>query len=351
MNRLILIAAALHLAACQTPGYEYQARMAPNIPIAAEYRDVMVGEFHGPAGYVAEAEFAAMIEQVTLDGDYWFTIPSGEPMGLYEGRVDIDSWEQETRFEREKRCVEYDGLFDCEHRAIVETECQEQTVEVVVTANLIDYSGNYVVFSRQHTGSANRETCIDVAEYPDDGQETGVWRDPLHSSYDPYDAPIGMVEDATIEAVRRFRQDIAPYYQTLRAEIITEGITPQEEGDPRFAAAVKATRRGEIMGACAQWDELGREMPQAPAVLHNLGACAEARGDMATAQLRYARAAEIARGIPLLKDRKARPIFEALERVSGRRMDDALLDSILYPDPRQEIPASEVIAADGDEAS
>jgi Tfp pilus assembly protein PilF len=93
---------------------------------------------------------------------------------------------------------------------------------------------------------------------------------------------------------------------------------------------VKATKRGEMLGACAQWDELGREWPDAPAVLHNLGACAEARGDMETAQLRYARAAELASRIPLLKYKKARPIFVALERVSGRRMDDTFLDSVTH---------------------
>ena len=178
MTRLILIATALFLAACQTPGYDYQARMAPNIPAATEYRDVAVGRFDGPAGYVAEAEFADMIEQVTLDGDYWFTVPSGQPMGIYEGRVDIDSWEQETRFEREKRCVEYDAPFDCERRAIVETECQEQTVEVVVTANLVDYSGNYVVFTQKQVGVLaghdNRVSCLGVSS---DGNAlcTGSW--------------------------------------------------------------------------------------------------------------------------------------------------------------------------------
>ena len=82
--------------------------------------------------------------------------------------------------------------------------------------------------------------------------------------------------------------------------------------DRAIALAVEATKGGNFMGACAQWDELGRAYPRAPAVLHNLGACAEARGDMETAQLRYARAAELASGLPLLKDKKARPSFGAL---------------------------------------
>ena len=326
----ILLLPAL-AAACATPGYDYEARMAPGFPEAAEYRDVVVGPFRGPAGNVAETEFSDMIDEIRIDGDYWFIQTQGQPQGTYQGRVDIETWDAETRFEREKKCVEYDGLFDCEHRAIVETECREETVEVVVTAELIDYRTGRRVFSQQQLGGASRESCVDVAEYEDSGQDLGVWRDPHHSSYNPYNAPIGMVQDATVEAVRRFRNDIAPYYQTMRAEIMTDGLTPEAQNDPRFAAAVKATKNGNFTGACAQWDELGREWTLAPAVIHNLGACAEARGDMATAQLRYARAAELAQSIPLVEEKRVRPIFAALERVSGRRMDDQLINSILHP--------------------
>ncbi|MAB10291.1 hypothetical protein [Hyphomonas sp.] len=319
------------MAACTTPGYDYRARMVPTFPEAAAYRDVQVGQFRGPAGNVAEEEFARMLDDVVLDGAYWFGVGGpGQPQGLYEGYVEIENWEGETRFERDRKCVEYDAPFDCEHRAIVETECTEETVEVIVTARLVDRDTGRVIFSHNQGGGANQESCVDIREYEDDGRELGVWRDPIRSSYDPRDAPYGMIADATVEAVRRFRTDIAPYDATVRAEIMTEGLIPEEQNDPRFAAAVKATKRGEMLGACAQWDELGRQWPDAPAVLHNLGACAEARGDMETAQLRYARAADIASHIPLLKDKKARPIFDALERVSGRRMDDTFLDNVTH---------------------
>ena len=341
MHRLLLLLLPALIGACATPGYEYEARMAPNIPDATNYRDVTVGRFAGPAGNLAEAEFIAMLEDTVLDGQYWFTLPPPDAAtGVYDGHVEIDTWERDVRFERDKQCVEWDGLFDCERRAIVEQECTEETVEVSVTLHLTDTRNGRHVFTHQQQGSAGDEVCVDIAEYPDDGAERGVWHDPVYSSFDPYDAPIGMVEDATIEAVHRFRQDIAPYYATLRAEIMTEAITPEAQNDPRFTAAVAATKRGEVIGACAQWDQLAEEWSHAPAVLHNLGACAEARGDMATAQARYARAAEIARKIPLLKDKAARPIFSALERVSNRRLDDTLIDDNLYPGPADATPDS-----------
>jgi len=341
MHRLaLLMLAVASLAACATPGYDYRARMVPTFPETVNYRDVSVGQFRGPAGEVAEQEFARMLDDVILDGAYWFGVGGPETgQGRYEGRVDIDSWEAETRFERKRECVEYDGIFDCEHRAIVETECTEETVEVVVTASLVDTATRRTVFTQTQGGGANHETCVDVARYEDRGQTLGVWRDPLYTTYDVRNAPYGMIADATVEAVRRFRTDIAPYDATIRAEIMTVGLIPEEQNDPRFEAAIEATKRGEMLGACAQWDQLGHEWPNAPAVIHNLGACAEARGDMETAQLRYARAAELASQIPLLKDKTARPIFDALARVSGRRMDDQFLDNATRePEPQAPLP-------------
>ena len=329
MRFFFFLAATALLAACQTPGYDYEARIAPNFAQAAEYRAPDVGRFRGPASDVAEGELAAMIAEIRLDGRPWFIVSQGQPDSVYEGRVDIDAWDEEVRYERDRRCVKHDGLFDCKRHALVETECTTESVAVTVTTTLVDLASNRDVFTAAQPGGSARETCIDIAEYPDDGRSEGVYRDPRQSNYNPYNAPIGMVQDAVVEAVRRFRYDIAPYNKTVRAEIMTEGLIPEEQNDTRFALAVDATKGGNFMGACAQWDELGRAYPRAPAVLHNLGACAEARGDMETAQLRYARAADLASGIPLLKDKKARPIFDALERVSGRRYDEMLLDGSL----------------------
>ncbi|HPE47650.1 MAG TPA: hypothetical protein PLR76_04605 [Hyphomonas sp.] len=342
MRPFILFLLALPLlAACATPGYDYSARMVPTFPEAVAYRDVSVGRFRGPAGDVAESEFARMLDETTLDGAHWFGIAGSDGRrGVYDGEVHIESWEAETRFERKRECVEYDAPFDCEHRAIVETECTEETVEVSVTATLRDRETGRRVFTQTQGGGANHETCVDVAQYEDEGQTLGVWRDPVHSSYSAWDAPYGMVADATVEAVRRFRTDIAPYDATVRAEIMTKGLIPEEQNDPRFQAAVDATKRGEMLGACAQWDALARDWPDAPAILHNLGACAEARGDMTTAQLRYARAAEIAQHIPLLKDQQAQPIFDALARVSGRRMDDTFLNRATDSPEMPDVPAA-----------
>ena len=127
-------------------------------------------------------------------------------------------------------------------------------------------------------------------------------------------------------AVAQFRFDIAPYIATFRAEIVTRPLVGVEAGDARFAAAVQATKRGEFTGACAQWAELAEAYPKAPGIQHNAGACAEARGDIATAHSQYAHAAELAKQIPLLKDKDAKPIFDALTRVNQGRYENTLID-------------------------
>lgn len=319
------------IAACQTPGYDYQARVAPNYPEAANYRAVIVEPFTGPGGRVAGETFETMVQDAKIDGLRWFLDGREGYEGAYSGHVDVVGYEAEERYEANEECVDYDGLFDCERRAHVERFCIEESVDVSVTTTLTDLRDDYAVFTSSQGGRTTREDCETLGEihggHPDDRR----YRDVVHRSLSTYDAPIGMIADAAREAVLRFRHDVAPYNKTVRATIMKDAILPELANDARFALAVKATKRGEPMGACAQWDVLLKAYPRAPAALHNSGACAEARGDMQTAQDRYARAAEITRGIPLVKDKLAKPIFEGLARVSGQRIDDELINNSAPP--------------------
>ncbi|MCU0730672.1 MAG: hypothetical protein MUE84_03700 [Hyphomonas sp.] len=327
MKRLIALALTGLIAACQTPGYDYAARAAPNYPAALDYTDVVVGRFDGPAGDLAEAEFDAVIRSTELEGRPWFIVQDPDrPQGRYTGGVRVTSYRGEIRRETERQCVEYDAPFDCERRAVVERECLKEIVDVEVTATLVDMAANRPVFTSAKGGTTEREDCYNVGEYPDTDQPTGTVGSTIYETYDPYDAPYGMIQQAVPEAVRLFRFDIAPYMASFRAEIVTKPLTGEEKGDARFAAAVKATKQGNFLGACAQWDELAAAYPNAPGIQHNQGACQEARGDMPGAHSQYARAAELARGIPLLKDKDAKAIFDALERVNRGRYENTLID-------------------------
>jgi hypothetical protein len=324
-----LFGVLLAAAACQTPGYDYSARAAPNFAEAVNYTDVTTGRFRGPAGDVAEAEFQALIDGAELEGRPWFNvIDPDRPQGIYEGDISITGYNRQTRFERERRCT---ALFNCDKEKIVEMQCPTEKVDVSVRLSLVDLATNRLVFTSERGGAIEREDCFDIAEYPYTNQSTGTFGELIHESLPLWDAPIGMVAEAVAAAVPGFRTDIAPYMTTLRAEIVEKPLVPEEAGDPRFAAAVKATRRGEYIGACAQWQELALAYPKAPGILHNLAACTEARGDFERAHLLYAEAAEIARATPLLKDKDAKAIFQSLERISRGRYDNSLIDQAPKP--------------------
>lgn len=319
-------------AACATPGYDYAARAAPNYAEALSYTDVSAGRFRGPAGDVAEAEFQAMIDATELQGQRWFSVMDpARPQGVYDGEVLLTGFARETRFRRERRCDKYKGLFNCERHVVVEMHCPKDIVNVAVRATLIDLATGRPVFTSEHGGGAEREDCYDVAQYPDTDQSTGTFGEVIQESFPLRDAPIGLIADAVAAAIPAFRYDIAPYMTTLRAEIVDKPLVPEEAGDARFEAAVKATRRGEYIGACAQWQQLAGIYPKAPGILHNLAACTEARGDLEKAHLLYAQAAEIARGIPLLRDKDAQPIFDALGRISRGRYENSLIDQVRDP--------------------
>lgn len=326
MKQVLALLGIALAAACQTPGYDYVSRAAPNFPEALNYTDVAAGRFTGPAGDIAQSEFDALIWNTELDGRPWFVVADPQrPQGVYDGNVAVTGYRAEITYQRERRCVEYDGIFDCERRATVEQRCVRDIVDIAVTAHLVDTASRRRVFTSTQGGASEHEECFDIAEIPGTDLPTGKFGPTDIETYDPYAAPYGMIAEAVPAAVARFRTDIAPYMASLRAEIVSKPLVPEEAGDPRFAAAVKATKGGQFIGACAQWDELAVAWPNAPGILHNQAACMEARGNLEGAHAQYARAAEIAQTIPLLKDKDAKPIFDALARVSRGRYEDTLI--------------------------
>lgn len=327
MKRLGALGAVLMAAACQTPGYDYATRAAPNFPEALNYTDVVVGRFDGPAANLAQREFEDLIRETELEGRPWFVVLDPDwPQGIYEGRVEVTDHRAEITRVRERSCIEYAGPFNCKREGIVEQRCVKDIVGVTVHAGLTDHATGRQVFASSRSGVTETQTCFDIAEYPDSDQTLGQYGPVEYETYRPQMAPFEMIAEGVIDAVAQFRTDIAPYTVTIRAEIVDKPLIPEENNDPRFEAAVKATRRGEFIGACAQWQELAAAYPEAPAILHNWGACTEARGDLVTAHALYAEAAEIARAIPLLRDKDAKAIFDSLGRVSRTRHENTLID-------------------------
>ena len=329
---LLPLILAASLAACATPGYDYSGRFAPENVAVTDYRNVDVAVFDGPAGRDVERAFERMIASATLDGQPWFNVsyetPNG-PEGIYSGEVDVTGYEVEHYHKTVKECVEWDGLFDCEHRADVEKACTRKGVEVAVRARLEDAYNGQLIHQGSHFGDASNELCETIAEFHADGrgnEHSHVGGYGESREYGVELAPYELIREAALEAARAFRTDIAPYNRTVRAKIMTQALDPFLASDPRFADAVQATKDGKQITACSRWQALAADYAKAPAILHNQGACAEANGDAQSAQAYYTQASKLARGLPGLDEDAMDILASSLERISSVRIENTILD-------------------------
>lgn len=334
------------LAACSTPGIDYATTIVPPHTAAVETRIVDVGRFDGPGGNWYAGRFEATLASATLDGAPWFSIarysdgyvPEGQRAGIYEGVTNIESYEAEEYTQTVSKCVEWDGLFDCEHRHDVEELCLREEVDVSVTPRLIEYGTGRVLFSETYYGSSSHESCDEVYYRGRRGKyHQGGWSYGMIGGVEP---PRDMVVDALADTIHQVRNDIAPRNSTARATFVDEAVDPIVRADPRFEQAVKAGRK-EPFYSCQVWRDLKLQYPNAPAVTHNLGACYESTGDFLGAHSLYAEAAEQSAAVSGTGTPQ-REFAEALARMSSYRTGLELLDRLVGADSGwQAVPPAE----------
>jgi len=356
-----LIASTLAMtsaAACTTPGISYEARIMPESLAAAETRTVQVDHFRGPAGGWYAAQFESMIASTQFDGQPWFTladfsygVPGETPAGTYTGHIDIDDYDWSEYHRTRSKCIEWDGLFDCETRVDVEELCVEERVSVSVHPRLVDADTGEVVFSGAYGGEAGEENCFETGVY--DGEFNKKLRKKRRhhglSGYNSigfggFDAPAGLVRAALRDTLGSIRKDIAPRNAYVRAKFLTEALDPVARADVRFEQALELSKK-DPFASCAMWTGMAEEYPTAPAVIHNLGVCAEATSDFQGAQSHYAKAAELSVAYSTDGITAGQDFLAALRKVSTYRSDLALLDELTAPWTPVPDPAADEDAA------
>lgn len=319
----------LFIGACASPGIKYTARVPAENYAASQYRAVSVDDFSGPSGGWFSRRFAAMLDNVTFDGVPWFQASVAyddqpENTGFYTGNIQIDHVDESDYYQTVKKCVEWDGLFDCEHRHEVKQYCIDRKVDLTVRTILVDAFSGRPVYESSHSGSASDGTCYDVGDEGYGGGHRGSGNGGLFSSRN---APRHLVERALSETLYNIRREIAPANVRAKARLITDAIDPEARADPRFNQAVELVKDGQIQLACVRWSDMATAYPNAPGVAHNLGACSEAMGDYSGAQTLYAKAVELSgAGYGGKADET---ILKALNRISTRRFDDGVLSELL----------------------
>lgn len=317
------------VAACTTPGIDYEARLMASSPDAAATRTVQVDRFRGPAGGWYADRFEAMLANTIFDGQAWFQLAdvrygnvNGVRAGSYTGNIDIESHTRDSYTRTVSKCVEWDGLFDCERREDVEELCIVEKVVVSVTPRLIDAASGQTVFSNTYGGDAESKDCHETDGhygYNDSGSGGLFGRGSA--------APAGLVRSALSETLYPIRVDIAPRNATVRATFVTDALDPLVVADPRFEQALKIASKDPFT-ACNTWTAMAADYPEAPAVMHNMGACAEASSDFTAAQGLYARSAELSTKFSIDGATTPEPFLKALRKLSEQRYGLELIDEV-----------------------
>jgi hypothetical protein len=203
---------------------------------------------------------------------------------------------------------------------------------------LLDVATGQIVHAQTYTASDSERECFEtglvvykIRRGPDD-----PGRGKFRFVYDEYNDPgyrlsgDHIIDRITASALRstiwQARRDLAPYNREVRATILTKAENLNVEADPRFKQAVDGIKANNLVFSCQVFADLAAEYARAPAVLHNLGACAEASGDSALAQAYYGDAASVAQS---LGTAPAKRVLNALERISGTRSNEIILDTLL----------------------
>ncbi|MEO1406377.1 MAG: hypothetical protein AAFV54_07780 [Pseudomonadota bacterium] len=340
-----LTVSSVILAACVTPGIDYTAEVAPGNPDAATYRTVAVDRFRGPLGDWYADEFQAMLQSAAFNGAPWFQVGifSGQSNveGVYDGALDVGYPYVSERYYTDSQCVkreEVDGEKKCVKKVDIEYVCLRYSVDVSVRPRLIDKTDGTIIHQSEYLGSDSEEECFETGyvQYRIRRGSDDPGRGKFRYAYEDYGNPgyrLGgdyIIDRITASALRQTlwqaRRDIAPYNQDVRATILTEAQDFEVRADPRFESAVAAVRNSDPGTACGLFTELAARYPSAPAVLHNLGACAEALGDKDRAQTLYA---EAAAGFRTLGIEPTDRVLSALQRISSLKSDEVILDELV----------------------
>ena len=343
VKKIIGILALGTLGACATPGIDYTASVAPGNPTAAELRNIAVERFRGPlSGWYADA-FENMLQQANFDGQPWFQVGlfsrQSNVEGVYGGDIQISDVYVDEHYHTTSTCVEKDKeTKKCIKKKEIENVCIDYSIDVAVTPKLLNVRTQNIVHNRTYSAGDSERECFETGKVvyrvrrgpgdPGRGKYRVAYRDYQRPGYrlggdHIVDRITASALDNTIWQIRR---DIAPYNRQVRATVLTDAENPGVRADPRFKQAVQGIRNENLSFACQTFAVLSEDYPGSPAVLHNLGACAEASGESADAQAYYAQASSAAQA---LGSAPAKRILNALDRISSTRNNELVLDSLV----------------------
>ncbi|MCK9195519.1 MAG: hypothetical protein M0P16_00885 [Syntrophales bacterium] len=274
-------------------------------------KTVAVLPFSGKGGPEFSSEIESVISGVTIDGNPYFNLvdrvmldkaisemklsTSGliEPatavklgkmvqaQGIYTGSVSVANTKDQRYTERREECERIEQKYNPKTKENENTgrclswrrwtvNCVKRTANFSAVPKLIAVETGRVFYSQNISGNANAAGCEDGTPPSDEHTLLG---------------------QAKAQALKTFRNDIAPYYQTSMIKIMesNDKISVSLAKD-KLKEGVNWADKKRLDAACNSWGEAYNLAPNSPSLLYNLGVCAESRADFKAALDLYKKA-------------------------------------------------------------
>jgi len=272
-------------------------------------RTVAVLPLSGPGGTEFASEIEGVLGSISIDGKPYFTLVDRAQIdkilsemkfsqsglvdqstaarigklvgaqGIYTGLVTLSGVNNSTYSERRQQCAQHQIKYDnkgnayegpCLRWRSYNVNCTKRVASFACSPKLIEVSTGKILYARNLAGSADSSGCED--------------RTPVRGGDE-------LLQKAKEIAKAEFRKNVAPFYVTREIALMdsTDGISSSEAKD-KLKNGLDYAAKQRMDSACELWGEASNLSPNAPAILYNLGVCAESRGDLDAALGLYKRA-------------------------------------------------------------
>lgn len=269
-------------------------------------KTVAVLPFEGPGGAEFASEVESVLAGVMVNGKPYFTLVDrmninrtlselelsqtglldektasrvGKMLGaegIYTGRVIHSDVKDSPSVQARQECVRYQILYDKKGKPFQGpclqfrqrlVKCTERVASFTVNPKLVSVSTGQILYAQTLTDMARSYGC-------EDGR--------------PPESGAVLLKHVKDNVKNQLRRDIAPFYVTEEIALMDlKDMIPTAEAREKLKQGIEFAGGDRMDRACELWEEARAEAPDSPALLFNLGVCAESRGDFETALAFY----------------------------------------------------------------
>lgn len=186
-----------------------------------------------------------------------------------------------------KKCIKY---------TTIKIGCIKQQGKVNFVMKAVDVNSGAITFSKAYSGASENKYC----------------KDDKYKSAEP----VAKLSDIALkQAIAKTRNDVAPYITVVTIELMEKdnsGLANSQQAKMLLETGLRLAKQKKIAQACDNFKLASQSFNQSPALLHNLGVCAEIKNDLDEASRLYTHADSLSK-----KSHKL--INLGLARVNNRR--------------------------------